>query len=212
MPEERREQVTRVAIYRVNGVTGGTRRSRWKAAAFNGWHEPDKSRGLRPESVSGSGCKSPGRLGPGLQCPGLLTSSWDSNIRRTQIASGRNYGNVWGSLGWNSTQKRRAGSSSAGLPKRTGNVEEKGNPRRSISWASSLSAGRTGMGGSRCDARRSASACERSYDRLSKSSAGVCTIPSRKLANGSNRSCRATSTTMRYQETSTALRCSENDC
>src|SRR5262249_12134904 len=70
MPEERREQVTRVAINRVNGLTGGTRRSRWKAAAFNGWHEPDKSRGLRPESVSGSGCKSPGRLGLGVQFPG----------------------------------------------------------------------------------------------------------------------------------------------
>ena len=52
----------------------------------------------------------------------------------------------------------------------------------------------------------------RSYDRLSKSSARVCTIPYLKLANGSNRSCRATSTTMRYQETSTAQRCSENDC
>jgi hypothetical protein len=117
-----------------------------------------------------------------------------------------------GKFGLELHQKRRAGSSSAGLPKRTGNVEEKGNPRRSISWASSISAGRTGMGGSRCDARRSASACERSYDRLSKSSARVCTIPYLKLANGSNRSCRATSTTMRYQETSTALRCSDSDC
>src|SRR5262249_21201218 len=38
------------------GQTGGTRRSGRKTAAFNGWHEPDKSRGLRPESVSGSGC------------------------------------------------------------------------------------------------------------------------------------------------------------
>jgi hypothetical protein len=33
--------------------------------SFNGWHEPDKSRGLRPESVSGSGRNSPGRLGEG---------------------------------------------------------------------------------------------------------------------------------------------------
>ena len=63
MPEERREQVTRVGIEQGQRVTGGTRRFRWKAAAFHGWHEPDKSRGLRPESVSGSGCKSPGRLG-----------------------------------------------------------------------------------------------------------------------------------------------------
>ncbi len=36
---------------------------RRKAAAFNGWHEPDESRGSSPESVSGSGCNSPGRLG-----------------------------------------------------------------------------------------------------------------------------------------------------
>ena len=65
MPEERREQVTRVVIEQSQRLTGGTRRSRWKAAAFNGWHEPDKSRGLCPESVSGSGCKPPGRLGHG---------------------------------------------------------------------------------------------------------------------------------------------------
>ena len=51
MPEERREQVTRVVIEQSQRLTGGTRRSRWKAAAFNGWHEPDKSRGLCPESV-----------------------------------------------------------------------------------------------------------------------------------------------------------------
>jgi len=67
MPEERREQVTRVVIEQSQRLTGGTRRSRWKAAAFNGWHEPDKSRGLCPESVSGSGCKPPGRLGLGVQ-------------------------------------------------------------------------------------------------------------------------------------------------
>ena len=70
MPEERREQVTRVVIEQSQRLTGGTRRSRWKAAAFNGWHEPDKSRGLCPESVSGSGCKSPGRLGLGVKFPG----------------------------------------------------------------------------------------------------------------------------------------------
>src|SRR5450759_1794638 len=28
-------------------ATGGTRWCRWKAAAFNGWHEPCKPRGLR---------------------------------------------------------------------------------------------------------------------------------------------------------------------
>jgi hypothetical protein len=64
MPEERREQVTRVGIYQSQRATGGTRSLRRKAAAFNGWHEPDESRGSSPESVSGSGCDSPGRLGP----------------------------------------------------------------------------------------------------------------------------------------------------
>ena len=84
MPEERREQVTRVAIEQSQRLTGGTRRSRWKAAAFNGWHEPDKSRGLRPESVSGSGCKSPGRLGPVVKFhrPTLLIVFDESSLRR----------------------------------------------------------------------------------------------------------------------------------
>ena len=43
-----------------------TGRADWswrKAAAYRRWHEPDESRGSRPESVSASGCKSPGRLG-----------------------------------------------------------------------------------------------------------------------------------------------------
>src|SRR3984893_15894005 len=39
--------------------------------------------------------------------------------------------------------------------------------------------------------------------RLSSSSGSVCTIPCVKPVNGSSRSCRATSTTMRYRETST---------
>jgi|SRR6516225_4868362 len=77
MPEERREQVTRVVIEQSQRLTGGTRRSRWKAAAFNGWHEPDKSRGLCPESVSGSGCKPPGRLGLGVQIPPAYSPSRD---------------------------------------------------------------------------------------------------------------------------------------
>ena len=68
MPEEeRREQVTRVGIYQSQRATGGTRGSRRKEAAFNGWHEPDESRGSSPESVSGLGCNSPGRLGPVVQ-------------------------------------------------------------------------------------------------------------------------------------------------
>ena len=55
----------------------------------------------------------------------------DFSIGRTLIVSWRIYGNDWPCLDWNYTQIRRAGSSSADLPKRTGNVEEKGNPRRS---------------------------------------------------------------------------------
>jgi hypothetical protein len=35
----------------------------WKAAAFARWHEPDEARVSSPESVSGSGRNSPGRLG-----------------------------------------------------------------------------------------------------------------------------------------------------
>jgi hypothetical protein len=47
MPVERREWVTRVVANRVNRK-GGTHGLRRKAAAFSEWHEPDKSRGLRP--------------------------------------------------------------------------------------------------------------------------------------------------------------------
>src|SRR5215831_19443355 len=42
---------------------GGTDWSWRKAVAFTRWHEPDESRGSCPESVSGSGRNSPGRLG-----------------------------------------------------------------------------------------------------------------------------------------------------
>src|SRR4029077_16137274 len=38
----------------------------WKAAAFARWHEPDESRGSRPESVRGSGGNSLGLLGPNV--------------------------------------------------------------------------------------------------------------------------------------------------
>jgi hypothetical protein len=58
----------------------------WRGAAFNEWHEPDESRGSSPESVSGSGCDSPGRLGPvmesrrpiqpgSLECLGCFSSA-----------------------------------------------------------------------------------------------------------------------------------------
>src|SRR3984893_8952164 len=73
-------------------------------------------------------------------------SSWDSSIGRTLIASWRTYGNDWPCLDWNYTRKRRAGSSSAGLPKRTGKEQEKGSRRRSTFWDSRTSAGRTDQG------------------------------------------------------------------
>jgi len=43
MPTEQREGVTRVEI---DGSTGDRRslQSRWKAAAFGGWHEPYEAR------------------------------------------------------------------------------------------------------------------------------------------------------------------------
>jgi hypothetical protein len=46
-------------------------------------------------------------------------------------------------FGLESTRTRRAGSNSGGLPKRTGNEEEKASRRRLIFWASRTSAGRT---------------------------------------------------------------------
>ena len=54
-----------------------------------------------------------------------------------------------GSLDWNSIPIRRAGSSSGGLPTRTGNREGKESPRRSTFWASRTYAGRPGTGPSR---------------------------------------------------------------
>src|SRR5437870_789047 len=54
-----------------------------------------------------------------------MTPFWDFSIRQTRIAFWRTYGSDWQSLDWSSIQKRRAGSSSGGLPKRTGNEEQK---------------------------------------------------------------------------------------
>jgi hypothetical protein len=45
-----------------------------------------------------------------------------------RIAFWRTYESDWPSSGWSFTRIRRAGSSLAGSPKRTGNVEEKGKP------------------------------------------------------------------------------------
>ena len=59
-----------------------------------------------------------------------------------------------------------------------------------------------------CGARRSASACEPSCDRLSSNCASACTIPCPKPDSGSSRSSKATSTTTRYRETSRVWECS----
>ena len=55
--------------------------------------------------------------------------------------------------------------------------EGKGNPRRSIFWASRTSAGRTAWGEFQVRRRRSASACGPSCEQSSRSSASACMIP-----------------------------------
>jgi RNA-directed DNA polymerase len=57
-----------------------------------------------------------------------------------------------GSSDWNCTRIRRAGSSSGGMPSRTGNEEEKASRRPSTSLASRISAGRMEMGLMLCGA------------------------------------------------------------
>src|SRR5215469_13375651 len=94
------------------------------------------------------------------------------------------YGSDWLCLDWNYTRIRRAGSNSAGLPKRTGNVGGKGNLRRSISWASPTSVGRTTWGGLQFDARRSENACGESFAGSRRSSTSECTIPCPKPVSG----------------------------
>src|ERR1700758_1563012 len=93
-----------------------------------------------------------------------MTASQDSSIKRTRIAFWKIYGSDWLSLDWNFTRIRRAGSNSAGSPKKTGDVGEKGNLRRSISWALPTSVGRTAWDGLQFGARRSASAYGPSLD------------------------------------------------
>src|ERR1700757_898132 len=56
-----------------------------------------------------------------------MTASQDSSIKRTLIAFWKIYGSDWLSLDWNFTRIRRAGSNSAGSPKRTGDVGGEGN-------------------------------------------------------------------------------------
>lgn len=68
MLAERRGQVTGVGMEPT--CKGRSPNTQWKTAVFARWHEPDEARVSRPESVSGSGGSSPGRLGGGTaRCP-----------------------------------------------------------------------------------------------------------------------------------------------
>lgn len=64
MLAERRGQVTGVGMEPT--CKGRSPNTQWKTAVFARWHEPDEARVSRPESVSGSGGSSPGRLGGGV--------------------------------------------------------------------------------------------------------------------------------------------------
>jgi hypothetical protein len=57
-----------------------------------------------------------------------MTSFWASSTRQTPIVSWKISGNDWESLDWSYTQTRRAGSSSAGLPNKTGSERGEGKP------------------------------------------------------------------------------------
>src|SRR5204863_1927946 len=77
MPVERRGWVTNVGS---GQLRSGDRPQeepdeQWKAAAFARWHEPDESRGSRPESVRGSGRNSPGLLGMALMRPACQSAA-----------------------------------------------------------------------------------------------------------------------------------------
>src|SRR5207247_5694579 len=70
------------------------------------------------------------------------------------------YGSGCGSSDWNSTQRRRAESSSGGTPSEIGKREGKVSPRRSTSWVSHTSVEPTGhKENSWCGASRLASGC-----------------------------------------------------
>jgi hypothetical protein len=60
MAVERSGQAIRAGATMGQLETGGARRSRRRAAALTGWHEPDESRGSSPEFCEGLGVKFPG--------------------------------------------------------------------------------------------------------------------------------------------------------
>jgi hypothetical protein len=120
-----------------------------------------------------------------------MTRFWDFSIRQTRIAFWKTCESGWPSLDWNYTQTRRAGLSSAGLPRRTGDVEEKESRRRSTFWASRISAGKTVSGASWCGAKRPANAYGASCERSSSSCGCACTIHCPKPEDGCSRSSKA---------------------
>ena len=117
-------------------------------------------------------------------------------------------GNGWGSLDWNCTRKRRAGSSSGGLPNRTGNEEGKASRKRSTFLASRISAGRTGLGRFMVRRMTIRKRMRGKLREIKQQLRSACMIPCLRPAGGSGQSYKATSTTTRYQETSTSLGCS----
>src|SRR6202008_3972093 len=85
MPAERRGQV--IGVGKEPTVKGKSFTSQRKAAAFVRWHEPDDARVSRPESVSGSGRNSPGRLG---QVPGRVYAEvpQEASVRQDKASFG----------------------------------------------------------------------------------------------------------------------------
>jgi RNA-directed DNA polymerase len=72
----------------------------------------------------------------------VLGFQWGTDADRFR----KSLGERLGKSDWSCTQKRRAGSSSGGMPNRTGNEEGKASRRPSTSLASRISAGRMGTG------------------------------------------------------------------
>ena len=78
-----------------------------------------------------------------------------------------------------------------------------GKPERSISWLTHIS-GKNSLGRFTVRRKTIRKRIRAKLGALSRSSTSECTIPCARPANGSNRSCKATSTTTRYRETSPA--------
>jgi hypothetical protein len=141
-----------------------------------------------------------------------MTASRDSSIKRTRTASWKIYGSGWLGVDWNFTRIRRAGSNSAGSPKRTGDVEGEGKPETFDFLGLTHISGKNSLG--RFAVRRKTIRKRiRAKLRHIKPELGKrMPIPCPKPVSGSNRSCKATSTTTRYQATPLAYPCSGTGC